>query len=78
MERRMREKRPVKKGTFGRLVKYMIGNYPLKSFIVLVCIIFSSTSSVIGSTYLKRLIDEMGHLRQGCRAAALSVHRCLP
>ncbi len=54
----MREKRPVKKGTFGRLVKYMIGNYPLKSFIVLVCIIFSSTSSVIGSTYLKRLIDE--------------------
>ena len=51
----MRKARP---GTFKRLIGFMIKNYPGQLAVCLVCIIFSSLSSVIGSTFLRRLIDD--------------------
>lgn len=49
---------PVKKGTFGRLLKYIGSYYKPHLFIVAVCIVLSSISSVIATMFMQRLIDE--------------------
>ena len=49
---------PVKKGTFGRLLKYIAGYYKGRLIVVAACIILSSISSVIATMFMQRLIDE--------------------
>ncbi len=61
MSMHMRGRMPttgIKKGTFGRLLKYVGKNYTLELIIVVICIILSSISSVIATMFMQRLIDE--------------------
>ena len=46
-----------KRNTFARLFGFMFRHYPVKLIVCFICIIFSSTSSVIASTFMRRLID---------------------
>lgn len=48
---------PVKKGTFGRLVRYLFKYYKWRLIVVLVCIAVSGLSGVIASVFLQGLID---------------------
>ena len=48
---------PVKKGTFGRLLKYIGQYYKPQLIVVAVCIIMSSISGVIATMFMQRLID---------------------
>lgn len=48
---------PVKKGTFGRLVRYLFKYYKWRLIVVLVCIAISGLSGVIASVFLQGLID---------------------
>ena len=47
----------IKKGTIKRIVKYITKSYKKHMLLVFVCIIFSSVIGVIGSLFLKTLID---------------------
>ena len=52
------DKRPeIKKGTVKRLLSYL-GNYKKILFLVFICIIISSITGVLGSLFLKSLIDD--------------------
>lgn len=52
-------KRPaVKKGTFGRLFRYLFQHYGIRLIIVMICIVISAAASVIATVFLQRLIDE--------------------
>ncbi len=52
------DKRPeIKKGTVKRLLSYL-GNYKKILFLVFICIIISSITGVLGSLFLKNLIDD--------------------
>ena len=54
----MDNKRPeIKKGTVKRLLSYL-GNYKRILFLVFICIIISSVTGVLGSLFLKSLIDD--------------------
>jgi ATP-binding cassette, subfamily B, multidrug efflux pump len=58
----MRNATPMKKSknagkTMKRLLSYIIMKYKLESAIVLICILISSLASVIGTLFLKNLID---------------------
>ena len=49
---------PVKKGTFGRLLKYVGAHYKLEMIVVLICIVIVAVSSVISTMFMQRLIDD--------------------
>lgn len=49
-------KNPLK--TLSRLLKYVFGKYKLLFFIVVLCIIVSSITNVIGTLFLRSLIDD--------------------
>ena len=51
-------KNTIQKGTMKRLLKYIAQGNKIKLGIIFICIIFSSVANVIGSLFLKRLIDD--------------------
>lgn len=52
-------KRPaVKKGTFGRLFRYLFQHYGIRLIVVMICIVISAAASVVATVFLQRLIDE--------------------
>ena len=54
-----KNKRPAaKKGTFGRLFRYLFDHYGMRLIVVMLCIIVSAVASVIATVFLHRLIDE--------------------
>ena len=54
-----KNKRPAaKKGTFGRLFRYLFDHYGMRLIVVMLCIIISAVASVIATVFLQRLIDE--------------------
>ena len=54
-----KNKRPAaKKGTFGRLLRYLFDHYGMRLIVVMLCIIVSAVASVIATVFLQRLIDE--------------------
>ena len=54
-----KNKRPAaKKGTFGRLFRYLFDHYGMRLIVVVLCIIVSAVASVIATVFLQRLIDE--------------------
>ena len=54
-----RGKRPaVKKGTFGRLFRYLFQHYGIRLIVVMICIVVSAAASVVATVFLQRLIDE--------------------
>lgn len=57
MMKRAVPKNSIKKGTFGRLFKYIAQYYKPRIVIVVICIILSSISSVIATMFMQRLID---------------------
>lgn len=48
----------VKKGTAGRLLKYIIKHYKLRLLIVFLCLAVGAIASVTATIFLQRLIDE--------------------
>ena len=50
-------KQEIKKGTIGRLLKYVTKNYKKQFIAVFICIILSSIANVAGSLFLQPLID---------------------
>ena len=57
MEKKHNRMSGIKKGTIKRIVKYITKSYKKHMLLVFVCIIFSSVIGVIGSLFLKTLID---------------------
>ena len=53
-----REALPVKKGTFGRLMKYVFAHYRARLTVVLVCIVIAGIASTVAVSFLQRLIDD--------------------
>lgn len=54
-----KNKRPAaKKGTFGRLFRYLFDHYGMRLIVVMLCIIVSAVASVIATVFLQRLIDK--------------------
>ena len=54
-----KNKRPAaKKGTFGRLFRYLFDHYGMRLIVVMLCFIVSAVASVIATVFLQRLIDE--------------------
>ena len=49
---------PIKKGTFGRLLKIVLVPYKYRFMLVAVCIVVSAIASAIANMFLQRLIDE--------------------
>jgi ATP-binding cassette subfamily B protein len=49
----------MKKGTFGRLMKYLFDHYSWKLVLVVFCVIISSISTVVATVFLQRLIDQV-------------------
>jgi ATP-binding cassette subfamily B protein len=49
----------MKKGTFGRLMKYLFDHYSWKLIVVFFCVIISSISTVVATVFLQRLIDQV-------------------
>ena len=45
--------------SFSRLLKYVLARYKFRLLIILLCLIASSISSVIGVTFMQKLIDEV-------------------
>lgn len=48
----------IEKGTFKRLFSYIMKNYKIQFIFVVICIVISSVTSVLGMVSLKTLIDE--------------------
>ena len=46
------------KGTIKRLLKYVVDSYKMQLLLVFVCIVVSALSNVIGTLFLKNLIDD--------------------
>ncbi len=53
----MRPVKKVKKGTFSRVIKYMLKDYTLQMIIVVICIVGNALVTVQGSLFSKTLID---------------------
>ena len=54
-----KNKRPAaKKGTFGRLFRYLFDHYGMRLIVVMLCIVISAVASVVATVFLQRLIDE--------------------
>ena len=49
----------ISKGVFGRLLRYINALYGGQLVIVAVCILFSSIASIVGTTFMQRLIDDV-------------------
>ncbi len=49
---------PIKKGTFGRLMKIVFTPYKYRLILVVCCIVISAIASAIANMFLQRLIDE--------------------
>lgn len=47
-----------KKGTFGRLVKYIFLHYPVYIITVVICIVVSALASTVATVFMQRLIDD--------------------
>lgn len=47
-----------RKGTFGRLMRYLFSHYKVHLIVVVFCIIVSALASVVATVFLQRLIDE--------------------
>ncbi len=58
MRRPMGPAPKVKKGTFTRLIKFVLKRYKIHILVVAICLIISSLSSVAMSIFMRRLIDE--------------------
>lgn len=54
----MGPRQPINKNTVKKLLKYITRNYKKKLFVVIICIIISSVSQVLGQLLLKNLIDD--------------------
>ncbi len=48
----------AKKGTFGRLLKYIFKYYPAYVITVVICIVVSALASTVSTVFLQRLIDQ--------------------
>ena len=48
----------IRKGTIKRLIKYIRKKYNTRFIVVIICIIISSIASVVGSVFLRTLIDD--------------------
>ena len=48
----------AKKGTFGRLFRYLFDHYGMRLIVVMLCIVISAVASVVATVFLQRLIDE--------------------
>ena len=46
------------KGVFGRLFRYIFGHFRGRLVVVAVCIAVSSLASIVGTTFMRRLIDD--------------------
>ena len=53
----MKPIKKVKKGTFSRLIKYILKDYMLQMIIVVLCIVVYALASVQGTLFTKTLID---------------------
>ncbi len=49
----------IKKGTFTRLIKTIFKYYKWQLIVALVCILITSTSNLVSSVYLQKLIDDV-------------------
>ncbi len=58
MRRNMQPASKIKKGTFGRVLKYIFKSYPVHIVVVIVCIVFNSLAATIATVFMQRLIDE--------------------
>ncbi len=69
----------IKKGTFGRLLKFVFSNYKGRYLIVLICLLIASLSSVAMSVFMRKLIDECitPGLTEGWEAVLPNVIRVL-
>ncbi|MDO4619537.1 MAG: ABC transporter ATP-binding protein [Lachnospiraceae bacterium] len=47
------------KGTFGRIIKYILSHYKIQLAAVVCCILVSALASVIATMFMQRLIDEV-------------------
>jgi ATP-binding cassette subfamily B protein len=55
-----RPQRPkAKKGTLGRLIKYLLAHYRVQLIVVVICIVISSVSGTVATVFMQRLIDEV-------------------
>jgi ATP-binding cassette subfamily B protein len=55
-----RPQRPkAKKGTLGRLIKYLLAHYRVQIIVVVICIVISSVSGTVATVFMQRLIDEV-------------------
>lgn len=52
-----RGKSGVKKGTFGRLIRYLFSLYKVRLVVAVICIIVSSISGAVATMFVQRLID---------------------
>ena len=43
--------------TFGRLIAYSYGRYPIPSLLVVVCIVFSTLTQIKGMLFIQDFID---------------------
>ena len=48
----------IKKGTFGRLLRFVFSNYKGRVIVVAVCLIISSLANVAMSVFMRKLIDD--------------------
>ncbi len=53
----MRPVKKVKKGTFSRVIKYMLKDYTFEMILVVICIVVNSLVTVQGSLFSRTLID---------------------
>lgn len=58
MAKKKNQRPAVKKGTFGRLFRYLFQHYGVRLIVVMICIIVSAAASVVATVFLQRLIDE--------------------
>ena len=56
-EEMIKKMKKTRKNTAFRLLKYSMGGYKLQFAIVLITIIVSATTSVIGIQFIQKLID---------------------
>ena len=50
---------PVKKGTAGRLFRYIFSHYKARMILVIICIVIAGVSSTGATFFLQRLIDDV-------------------
>ena len=48
----------MKKGSLGRLLKYVFAHYKLRLIVVAVCVVISAVAGVIATVFMQKLIDD--------------------